>query len=359
MTLPAKLFKRVPQFTRTRRHMKSFWQHSDALKLYNLATNETEKRLRKVQVSSHPYILFIDPVNVCNLKCPLCPTGFNQLNRPQKMMSFETFKTILKNFEDFAYEVSLHNWGEPFLNPDIFSMIEHARKKNVGTNLSSNLNKLSSGDIDNIIDSGLEYLIVSLDATTSDIYQIYRVKGNFDRVLENLKALVERKKERKINNPIIEWQFIVMKHNQHQIDEAKALAPKIGVDLIRFIAVGLPFGSQNKKELAEKWFPANNINLAEESSEYNRLQYLQKEKRGACFYLYCSVTINPDGGISPCCRCYNKNQDFGNILEEDFDKIWNNDCYQSARSLFSSNKRVARKQTACDKCSIFKKINNT
>lgn len=208
----------------------------------------------------------------------------------------------------------------------------------MGINLSTNLNvilQIYKDDWVDILKSGLEYLIVSLDGTDQETYGTYKVKGNFHTVIKNMKKIIERRRELKSKNPVIEWQFIVMKHNIYQVEEATRMAKEMGVDVMRFIPVGLSMYAENKEELAKKWFPEQNSKSVNEKGKYRKDMFAQKVQRGPCFYLYRSVTINPIGCDAPCCVVWKKEDDFGNILNEDFKRIWNNQYYISARSIFS------------------------
>ena len=177
MTRAEKLLKRIPQYTRNARHVWSVVRHGSPRKWVNLVRVEMERKLRSVELKSYPYLLFIDPCNYCNLRCPLCPTGIDELGRPQAMLSFEHFKRYFDPFAPFLFEAYLHNWGESLLNKQVYKMIEYAQSQNVGTNLSSNLVSLDSTDLDNLLDCGLEYLVVSLDGTSQETYAQYRVRG--------------------------------------------------------------------------------------------------------------------------------------------------------------------------------------
>ncbi len=98
-SLVEKFLSQVPQYTRKRRHARSVWKHGTARKWANLATVEIERKLRRIRVKGYPYILFLDPFNYCNLRCPLCATGRNDLGRTQAMLSLEHFQ---KYFDDEA-----------------------------------------------------------------------------------------------------------------------------------------------------------------------------------------------------------------------------------------------------------------
>ncbi len=355
MSLAERFLKKVPQYTRNQRHLWSVWQHGNPRKWANLARVELERRAGRVELKGHPYLLIIDPCNYCNLSCPLCPTGLNDLGRPQAMLSFQHFQKYFDPFSPYLFEAYMHNWGESLLNEQVYAMIDYAQRQNVGTNLSSNLVRLDSPDMDNMIDSGLEYLIVSLDGTSQESYGQYRIGGNYQLVIEHMSELIRRRNARRKKTPVIEWQFIVMKQNEHEISQAEVLAKKLAVDLLRFIPVGMPYEFQNRQEVADKWFPTSVEGRVK--SNHQEQQFGQAGKPGPCFYLYRSMVVNPDGGVSPCCVVYRKNRDFAdlNVAEIDPMRVWNNEKYQSARSLFSSTTLPNRRATVCDGCDIFER----
>ncbi|TDP71506.1 radical SAM protein [Roseateles toxinivorans] len=354
MSLADRLLQKIPQYTRNARHLRSVVQHGTPGKWANLARVEYERMRKRIQVASHPYLLIIDPCNFCNLRCPLCPTGLNDLGREQSMLSFEHFKHYFDPHAPYLFEAYLHNWGESLINKDVFRMIDYAQSRNVGTNLSSNMVIPTSDDLDQLIDSGLEYLVVSLDGATPETYSKYRIRGDFDRVLANMTELIRRRNARGKKTPVVEWQYIVMKPNEHEVAQAEAMAKKIGVDLIRFIPVGMPFEFRNRQEVADVWYPESV--KGRKDSDGTEQQFGQAGKPGPCFYLYRSMVVNPDGGISPCCVVYRKNRDFGQLDPEqgiDLPRLWNSEKYQSARSLFSPEVLQGRKPTVCDTCDIF------
>jgi MoaA/NifB/PqqE/SkfB family radical SAM enzyme len=350
MTLAQQYLKRVPQYTRNARHLLSVAQHGTPRKIANLARIEYERKRRRIALKGHPYLLIIDPCNYCNLRCPLCPTGLGTLGRPQSMLSLDHFKQYFDPLADFLFEAYLHNWGESLLNKQVFDMIAYAQSRNVGTNLSSNLSDTTSEDLDRLIDSGLEYLVVSLDGTTADTYSKYRIRGKFDRVVENMHALIQRRNARGRRTPRVEWQFIVMKQNEHQVADAETLARKIGVDLLRFIPVGMPYDTPDRQAVADTWYPVT-VEGREHSPDVEQ-QFGQAHKPSPCFYLYRTMVVNPDGGVAPCCVVYKKDSDFGQ-LPADVGALWNNDKYQSARALFSPRSAPRSVETICDGCEIF------
>jgi len=268
------------------------------------------------------------------------------------MLSLSQYKEIFNKIKVYALVVSLYNHGEPLLNPDVFSIIEHTHRNQVGTNISSNFNWPRPVDVNDFIQSGLDYVTVSLDGVTQESYEQYRVRGDISEVFENLMRLASAKKALKSKTPLIEWQFIVFKHNEHEMSAAKKLASEIGDDLLRFVSPAMQPEDIHKAELQEKWMPDNPL--------YWERNPKLVEERGhifdrACFYLYRSMFIYPGGGVTPCCFAHDDGQDFGNIYKNSVSEIWNNKAYRSARMLFSKKApSESRKETICDKCTIFR-----
>jgi MoaA/NifB/PqqE/SkfB family radical SAM enzyme len=369
----------LAQVRRYPRHFRNLLLHSTPRRLLNLALVEAEFRLGRTTLRGKPYIAFVDPVNVCNLRCPLCPTGTNDLLRKRGTMPLDEFKHTIDHIAPWAYEVVLYNWGEPLLNKHIFEMIRYARGKNLATSMSSNFTFLPGDGIDNLIRSGLENISISIDGATPETYARYRVGGDFNAVLANLKALIARRRELGSPTPVVEWQFIVMRQNEHEIEQARRLAREVGVDLISFIPVALPYHLTDEGErraLAERWFSSRpEYRYAETAtgwtvtkgpwrrwfswaSTYRDLTRSDRaesdENHGRCFYLYRSITVNPGGGVAPCCIVYDETADTGRMGPDGLAGFWNNDRYRSARAEFNRHEAPSL-ETICTNCHIFPK----
>lgn len=321
-------------------------------KLFNAALAEWEMRQQKTTLRCMPYYYIIDVCNVCNLRCPLCPTGNTTISRRQEMLSFEQYKKVFDQVKEYALVVSLYNHGEPLLNPDVFSIVEHTHRNRVGTNISSNFNWPQPIDVNDFIRSGLDYVTVSIDGVTQEAYEQYRVRGDIAEALENLRRLVAAKRALKSNTPFVEWQFIVFKHNEHEMAQARKMAAEIGVDLLRFVSPAMQPEDMHRLDLQEKFMPANPLYwernprlVAERGYVFDR----------PCFYLYRSMFMYPGGGVTPCCFAHDDRQDFGNIHQNSVAEIWNNKTYRSARMLFAKGAPSEdRVETICDKCTIFR-----
>jgi radical SAM protein with 4Fe4S-binding SPASM domain len=337
---------------RYRRHVSKIINYGTPKKIANTMMAEWELRRQKTVLRSYPYYYIIDVCDVCNLRCPLCPTGNLTIARKQAMLSLQQYKEIFDKIKEYALVVSMYNHGEPLLNPDVFSIVEHTHRNRVGTNISSNFNWPQPVEINDFIRSGLDYVTVSLDGVTQEAYEQYRVRGDIAEVFENLRRLVSAKKVLKSKTPFVEWQFIVFKHNEHEMAAARKLAAEIGVDLLRFVSPGMQPEDMHNTELQDKWMPDNPMYWERNPKLVEERGYVFDR---ACFYLYRSMFIYPGGGVTPCCFAHDDRQDFGNIYQNSVAEIWNSQMYRSSRMLFSKTApSESRVETVCDKCTVFR-----
>ncbi len=328
-------------------------------RLLNFAAVQLQFRLAKKVVWGHPYVMIVDTINSCNLKCPLCPTGLNMPGRPKGRMKLDAFKRITDELGDYALALVLYNWGEPLLNKDIFAMIEYATERHIKTILSSNLNLLDEEMARRMVGSGLDKIIVSLDGASDETYRQYRIGGDFDAVIKNLKLLLKTRDEMESATPKVVWQFLVFKHNEKEVDDARKMAEQIGVDETDVFTgyLGGPgqtpyVGDKNTPELLDKWL-CSDSKFSGQFDYFANPDYLSNRK---CYFLWQTITINWDGSVAPCCCVFDQSTDFGNITQQSFKEIWNNEKFRSARNLFGRNANGQNvPNTICRTCKVFRK----
>jgi radical SAM protein with 4Fe4S-binding SPASM domain len=308
-------------------------------KLKNILINKREKALKSVVLKSKPYQITIDPGNVCNLRCPGCHTGIKHHEMIQPgMLTFNNFKTIFNQLEKYAFSIALYNWGEPLLNKQIFSMIDYAKTHCVGTNIHSNLNILTEQMAIDLVKSGLTHLYLSIDGATQENYVKYRVKGDYNKVLENLSMLTETKKKLGSKYPLITWKFLEFEHNVHEVEDAKKQAIKSGVNNFEtFKAV---------PKLMDIYDEAN-----EYEKDPQRLQHLNK----ICHSLWSSIYVNSDGSVLACSLSFREKEVFGNLLQNSLPEIWNNEKYVNARQMFKPVKNPDKVPMPCKGCKYYLK----
>ncbi|MBI5427497.1 MAG: radical SAM protein [Nitrospinae bacterium] len=280
-----------------------------------------------------PKMLSIDPTNHCNLRCPLCPTGLDDPNVERGLMKLEQYKSVIDRLGKWLQSANLYSWGEPLLNKSFVDMLRYTSRDpfHIRAISSANLNILSAAQIEGLVASGLDKLIVSCDGVSQEVYEKYRVGGKVETVFENMKKLAAEKK--RANSPIrIVWNYLVMKHNEHEIDLAKKIAGEIGVE----ITFGLmrtnlkddilqPASANIQRDL--EWIPES-----PEFNPYNVERKTRKKPLSFCKRPWQETFVNWNGDVFPCgCVVTEKKYSMGNVFEKDFMEIWNGERYVSAR----------------------------
>jgi radical SAM protein with 4Fe4S-binding SPASM domain len=280
----------------------------------------------KPLIAGFPFSISVEPTTSCNLRCPECPSGLRSFTRPTGMMKNNLFETFLEQQHDTLLYLNFYFQGEPYLNKDFLDMVKLAGSKNIYTSTSTNAHYLNDENCRKTIESGLNRMIISIDGTTQEIYQQYRVGGSLDKVVEGTQRLVRWKKQLGSKTPYILFQFLVVKPNEHQIEDAMKLAEELEVDEIKFKTAQIydyEFGSP----------------LIPDNKKYSRyvLQpdgtYAIKNKLlNHCWKMWHSCVITWDGAVVPCCFDKDATHQMGNVMNQDFKNIWKGNTYQQFRS---------------------------
>lgn len=283
-------------------------------------------------MAGNPWAASIEPTTSCNLRCTECPTGMQSLTRSKGNMSLDDFREILDKLSPDLIYLTLYFQGEPLLNPGFSKMVQIARQRRIFVASSTNGHFLNDKNVDEIIKSGLNHLIISMDGYDQQTYEKYRVKGDLQTVIEGINRLVAAKKTHNSNLPFIELQFIVMRHNEHQMKQMKEFATQSGVNLLTFkTAQVYNFDAGNTiiphlKSKSRYW----------QTSEGN--WEMAKKIRNRCHRVWSSLVVTWDGKVVPC--CYDKNADHqtGNLLNESLSEIWKNKQYTVFRRQILKNR---------------------
>ncbi|MCU7519722.1 MAG: radical SAM protein [Ignavibacteria bacterium] len=290
------------------------------LKLKTKGNKESTNLITKLEEfnKSIPTTFTFETVLACNLKCPECAIGHGLINRKREWVTFDKFKIIADKVKPFVKYFYLHLWGEPMLNKDIFKIIKYASSFSK-TNISTNALLIDEKKAELLIQSGVSDLIVSIDGYSQEAYEKYRIGGNISKVFDALNYLVSFNKTygNKVN---IIPQFIVFKHNQHELGAFRAYCQSLGLTPL----FKSPYIRQNDSDVEPSDF-----------GEYRREEYenldLLKQAMSNCVNPKEVFTVNVDGSVVICCHDYNKQTNFGNLFEQDVLEIWNGPDYRKYR----------------------------
>jgi radical SAM protein with 4Fe4S-binding SPASM domain len=290
-----------------------------------------------------PVSISFEPTTSCNLRCPECPSGLRSFSRPTGMLQQDFFKKTINDIHSHLLYLIFYFQGEPYLNPDFLDMVKYASSKKIYTATSTNAHYLTDENARKTVESGLDRLIISIDGTSQDVYKQYRVGGNLDKVMEGAANIIKWRNKLNSKKPFVFFQFLVVKHNEHQIEDIKRMAKEIGVDQVRF-------------KTAQVYDYENDPNqLIPSIDKYSRYKknadgtYTPKNKMAnRCWKLWHANVITWDGLVVPCCFDKDALHQLGNLKNQNMTEIWKNDNYKQFRTeLLKSRRNI----DICSNCS--------
>lgn len=276
------------------------------------------KIVGKQFVWGNPESLSVEPTNLCNLKCPECPSGTNNLNRPRLFLSLNVFKNIIDEcYKNLVY-LQLYFQGEPFMHPKMGEFISYACKRNIFTSTATNGHFLTTDNCKTIVNSGLHQIIISIDGTTQDVFEKYRIGGSLDQVLQGIENLQNAKKEYQSRTPHIVIQFVVFKQNEHQINEIKNLAKQLNITDVR-----LKSGQIENFEWGSELMPTNEKFQRYKKDNSGKF-HLKRRQNFKCYRIWSGAVVSANNELLPCCFDKTGEYSYGNIENGSLLAIWKN-----------------------------------
>lgn len=294
-----------------------------------------------------PISISLEPTTSCNLRCPECPSGLRSFSRPIGMLDEDIFRKAIDELAPSTIYLILYFQGEPYLNSRFFDYVRYAHSKKMYIATSTNAHYLTDSIAKETVESGLDRLLISIDGTTQETYEQYRIGGSLEKVLEGARNIVKWKRLLKRNTPHLIFQMVVFRTNENQVTDLYTLAKEIGVN-----EVGLKTAQLYDYENGNKRLP-----LQEKYSRYKKLEngkYALKNKMlNQCWRLWSGAVITWDGNVVPCCFDKDAQHNLGNIDSQGFKKVWRNTAYTNFRNaLLKSRSEI----DICRNCSEGTKV---
>jgi organic radical activating enzyme len=308
----------------------------------NYALLRWEEGRGHTKLRAFPLVLVIETGNVCNLRCPACLTGAGQIGRRRSFFPMGLYRDLIHEIGDRVLMVELCNWGEPLLNENLEEMIALASAKGASTITSTHFSvNIDAARADRLVHSGLSVLGVSLDGATQETYEQYRVGGDLNRVLANVRLVREARERARSEFPRIVWEYHVFPHNMHEIESARSLAAELGMDF----------------SLSKGW-----VN-GPDPQPRGPYEITFTGSMPRCRFLWQRAVVHNDGGVAPCDGCFYKEDDFATMPTEpqlsaveletrSFKQVWNNANFVAARELFHDPLHAAARDLICSVCPV-------
>lgn len=294
--------------------------------------------------------LSIDASTICQLRCPECSTTKGIIRNGiigSGYLKFGDFERIIVE-NPTINNIELSNWGEIFLNPDIIKIIKFGYEKGIKLTAGNgvNFNNVSDSVIESLVKYRFGYINFSIDGVSQLTYSTYRINGNFNKVISNIKRLNFYKKKYNSVYPKLSWQFIIFGHNEHEILEAKKMSKNLNMTFIP----KLNFSSYSPVINALKVKQDSGL-LAVSRSEYKSIT--KRDYKRPCCQLWHSPQVSWDGKVLGC--CVNKWKSYGNALTDGLKPVIKSQLYQKTLSVLKGLHKIDS-TIPCNNCPTFKNI---
>jgi radical SAM protein with 4Fe4S-binding SPASM domain len=313
-----------------------------------LASYYVTRWLQKPVQWGLPVTVSIEPTTACNLRCPECPSGLRAFTRETGNLKADFFrKTLDELHRDLTYLI-FYFQGEPYINPQFLEMVNHAHQKGIYTITSTNGHFLNSENARKTVESGLDRLIISVDGTTQETYEQYRIAGKLESVLQGARNVVRWKKELGLKHPHVIFQFLVVRPNEHQIPDIYRLAKEIGVDEVK-LKTAQVYDYEHGNPL---------IPTLDQYARYRQTAQGNWEVKHAldnhCWKLWHACVITWDGLVVPCCFDKDALHRLGDLKKMTFRELWQGELYQNfRRSLLRGRDQIDICTNCTEGCTVW------
>jgi MoaA/NifB/PqqE/SkfB family radical SAM enzyme len=291
-------------------------------RLKNFALGYIAKSFGIVTQNMSPRTIFVETVKGCNFNCIMCRAG----RLPKEYMSFDTFKRIVDMFQDSFILYPYSDRGEPFLNREIYKMLNYASSKNFYIIVSSNFSVI---DAERVLETGIDEIVASIDSVNPERFGKIRENGNFNIVARNLRKLIELRTERGYKKPIVPLRMVVMKENFDELEDVIKFGIDVGVDRFYIDTVyasewGLPeFANSDNPKLSRDDIEKLKTLIQKYKNRGLKIRFVPNVsfEKGDSFSGYChvpflSLFIDVHGNAFPCCIQVKPDSIFGNVFED-------------------------------------------
>jgi len=322
---------------------------------------------RPAITTSLPVHLQMESTDACNLHCTSCSR--DMIVQKARMLDAELWKKVIREIRPSNINVS--GIGEPFLNPQIFEIIQFARERGAAINCATNFTRVK-GRHRQIVECGISQLKVSIDAATRETYRVIRGEDEFEGIIENLKEIRRWKKKLNKSTPSVRFNFALQRFNYQELPALLEMAPELGVDgiYVQYLSYndmeerktlltadmtreGLKKVLEETAVVAKKHHLATNLEAWERDFDLLWKAMLPmpeyEPNRKQCYFPWMSTWLSADGWVRPCpVMPWTRDEGrMGNLAEQSFSEIWNNRQYRELREALARGERPTRSCKTC------------
>lgn len=249
-----------------------------------------------------PMMCVLSFVYVCNAKCPNCPYTNSNIRAEYKDMPFmreSTFKIIADQCGKYGSWIRISGGGEPMLHPKAAGLMEYAKKIGAKIGLITNGSKFTYENSMRLLDTQIDMIEFSVDASDSETYSRVRKGLNWDTLVRNVKRMVELRNKLNGTTKII-----------------ASCVNQVGVDINKVAEFWEPIVDNFQKRKYLTWGINDPLRSADAEP------YLPPEQVIPCPFIFERLNIDSRGKVMVCGFDIAAMTDMGNVNEESIKDIW-------------------------------------
>lgn len=301
----------------------------------------------------------IEISSVCNLCCKFCPTTYLNNSDEQKFMNLKDIQK-LEPYLKMTKWVYLQGWGEPLLNKEVWDITNLVKSTNARVGFTTNGTLLTEETIKKIIKYQIDLVSISIAGATPQTHERLRVNSQLLNIINSIKLLIKAKKQSPKNLPLITLSYMLTTESIHELPESVRMGYDLGVDDFYTTNLDYIFSEDTNKSKVFSWQNENIdkyhqiIKKTEEYASSHDFPFrtyplIPEEEKAVCDLNPARmVFITSNGDVTPCTYLgrfinprYFRDQKidlsrkvFGNIHQNNFEIIWNNELYQKFKLPF-------------------------
>ena len=215
---------------------------------------------RETNLTYMPRRLFVEPCISCNLSCyEACCNHENGIHftRHTRLLDYQLYTKVIDELGPGLFRIDFFNYGESFIHPKAIDMIHYVKSRHPHVYLFCSTNGLllnTEEKLQRLVESGIDEITFSVDGARQESYEIYRRGGNFQKVFQIMKRLIEIKKERQSETPFVNWRYILFRWNDtdEEMNLARQMAAEIDLDKLCWEITDHPENSASERFVAGK-----------------------------------------------------------------------------------------------------------
>ncbi len=330
----AKLLRLLAGHHEFRYDRLSFPRRPTARQRLNLLASRLESRLRARRPLSYPVALQLEPTIRCQLDCPLCPRRLATEGRPGDHMAWDDYVRLLAEVGPHLLAIAFWQWGEPLLHPRLPEMIDLASRRRILCLLSTNgQTRLERGRLRDLVRSGVDLLIVSIDGASQGSYESFRRGGRLELAREFVRRVVAERTSLGRARPLVNVRAIATRASEPDLPLVRRLARRDGADLFSVKSVSLYYDDDpGSPELPQ----ATALRSYQYQGRRQAARY--RELPNLCVKPWAWPTLRHDGTLLLCECDHGGEHPLGNAFGAGgFRAVWRGEAARALRRAFPAD----------------------